>query len=477
MTPRRPSEEEDTALRYIQKGEQLVLQQCLHNLGIVIGSVLSGLRYNARRGAIEVVGGPCLTKDQPSVVAVGNSYVAEFTRWLSTKYKWEYEAKKVLQYLETYAQRNYYDPLEAYLNGISWDSISRVDSLCPKYLGSADTPWARVVGRRWMISAVARALQLRSEGAKVDTMLILEGAQGIKKSSALAVLAGAFFVELNDVQNPDTRYIIRPAWITEMSEIHAYRKVDVNRFKSFLSAKFDDYRPPWALTARRFYRGCVFVGTTNDAHYLADATGERRFWPVKVEREIDLRALEGDRDQLWAEAVVMYRAHKAAEFAAKTCDPAARATYENYQWWLTDQETILANVETRDRGVDDPVAQQMEQWAAKKKPGERAAGFTVRTIIVDALGGGSVDIIMRGYETKVGLALRRLRWTRHDGKPPRWFPPADAVGVVPEAGPVIQPPPVPTSSQVVPPPDGRVLHLLSGLSSGAFRGKGPAPGG
>ena len=77
------------------------------------------------------------------------------------------------------------------------------------------------------------------------------------------------------------------------------------------------------------------------------------------------------------------------------------------------------------RGVDDPVAQQIEQWAAKKKPGERAAGFTVRTIIVDALG---VDTITHGYKTKVGLALRRLRWTRHDGKPPKWFPPADAVG-------------------------------------------------
>ena len=196
-------------------------------------------------------------------------------------------------------------PVRDYLTNLVWDGVSRLEQWVITYLGAEDTLLNRAIGSRWMISGVARILQ---PGAKVDHMLILEGPQGAKKSSALKTLAGAewFTDELAEIGSKDAAQQMRGMWIIEFAELDAISRAEVSRIKAFLSRTTDRYRPPYERYVVEVPRQCVFAGSVNPDTYLRDETGNRRFWPVRC-GSIDLDALRHDRDQLWAEAVARYR--------------------------------------------------------------------------------------------------------------------------------------------------------------------------
>jgi predicted P-loop ATPase len=168
-------------------------------------------------------------------------------------------------------------------------------------------------------------------GCKVDTMLVLEGPQGLKKSSALRTLFGPEFFtdEVASVDSKDAAMQIQGVWCAELAEMHAMTKAEANRIKEWLSRQVDRYRPPYGRTVVNAPRRSVVVGTINpEGGYLRDPTGGRRFWPVEC-RGIDIDALRTDRDQLWAEAVAAYRARE--------------------QWWLEAEEADLARDEQEER--------------------------------------------------------------------------------------------------------------------------------
>ena len=209
------------------------------------------------------------------------------------------------------------------------------------YLGAEDTPLNRAFGSRWMISAVARIMQ---PGAKVDHMLILEGPQGAKKSSALKALAGAewFTDELAEIGSKDAAQQMRGIWIIEIAELDAISRAEVSRIKAFLTRTTDRYRPPYERYVVEVPRQCVFAGSVNPETYLRDETGNRRFWPVRCGR-IDLDALRRDRDQLWAEAVARYR--------------------DGAIWWLDEPELIAdAKTEQDQRYQADAWDARIDRW-------------------------------------------------------------------------------------------------------------------
>jgi putative DNA primase/helicase len=166
-------------------------------------------------------------------------------------------------------------------------------------LGVANTDYSRAVGSRWLISPVARIFR---PGAKADCCLILEGPQGIRKSTALRTLAGEYFTdELADLGSKDAAMQTRGVWMIELSELDSLSHSEVARIKAFMSRTTDRFRPPYGMRLVESPRQCVFAGTVNHSTYLRDETGGRRFWPVTC-GQIDIEALGRDRNQLWAEA-------------------------------------------------------------------------------------------------------------------------------------------------------------------------------
>jgi predicted P-loop ATPase len=209
--------------------------------------------------------------------------------------------------------RHYLEDQEMQIQWAPDEHESRLHKFCADYLGAtedANTPgseptYLAEVGKRFMVSAVARALD---PGCQVDSMLVLEGPQGAGKSSAARVLFGNpyFSDSLPAVNTKDASDHLRGKWGIEIPELSAMQKSDVESIKAFVSRRVERYRRAYDRAETTFQRRCVFIGTTNQDNYLRDETGNRRFWPVRVGK-IDLPALERDRDMLWAEAVYWYR--------------------------------------------------------------------------------------------------------------------------------------------------------------------------
>ncbi|WP_417599811.1 VapE domain-containing protein [Pararhodobacter oceanensis] len=224
-------------------------------------------------------------------------------------------------------------PVRDYLNALKWDGVARIETWLTRYCSTKSSELTSKFGRRWLISAVARAL---NPGCKADCMLVFEGPQGAGKSSILKVLAGPdwFSDSLIDMRGKDASTALRGKWIIELPELSAMRRSDTELVKAFLSRAEERYRPPYGRTEVIEPRRCVFAGTTNRTDYLTDETGGRRFWPVAV-GQVKLDDLQRDRDQLWAEAVFAFEAGET--------------------WWLEREDEVAAAEIVMARATEDPM--------------------------------------------------------------------------------------------------------------------------
>jgi putative DNA primase/helicase len=237
------------------------------------------------------------------------------------------------------ASENPFNPLQDYLNGLAWDGKPRIDVWLMVYLSAEDKPFIRTVSRKFLVSAVARAME---PGCKVDTMLVLEGEQGIGKSQTLQALAEPWVLEeLSDMKSKDCKQEIQGRWFVEVSELDAMKRNEIETVKAFITKQVDTFRQSYGRFSKEHPRQCVLVGTTNSDTYLRDHTGNRRFWPVRC-KEASLIALRRDRDQLWAEALSAYQ--------------------QGEQWWLEREETAMACVEQAERFEYDVWQEKVNEW-------------------------------------------------------------------------------------------------------------------
>ncbi len=354
----------------------------LRNIGLILAGDphwQGALRWNSHATRVEVRGSAIEDRDETGA-----------TMWLEKHYGIAPSSRKVGEAMHYVAHQTAYNPIRDYLEQLTWDGTKRIDRLAIDYLGGNHHPVVRAICRRFMISAVARIYQ---PGCKVDTALVLQGPQGVGKSTAIRILASdAYFSDTEvDLRSKDAFQQLQGVWLYEMAEMAGVSRADVNRVKGFISSPSDRFRLPYGRNIVALKRQCVFVCTTNDPAFLTDPTGARRFWPLEV-RHVARAALIRDRDQLWAEAV---HAYKAGE-----------------QWHMTDAEDAMLRKSHGRYQQADPVEDFLHEWLGQrtrvqlKYPAIRAALHEARVM---------------GSDRNITNALRRLGWRSKRSSSERWW--------------------------------------------------------
>jgi putative DNA primase/helicase len=371
------------------------------------------IAYNSFKKEAQVVGAlPWDNEglDTKPIRPWGDADDVRLSAWLQ-KRELNVSSTLVSRCVNTVAQMHSFHPVREYLEGLKWDGCPRIETWTIDYLKAEDTILHRKFGALWMISAVARIMQ---PGAKVDHMLILEGAQDLKKSSALKALAGEWFTdEIADLGSKDAAQQMQGVWIVEMAELDVLLRASSSAVKAFLTRTTDRYRPAYGRYVVEEPRQCVFSGTINPGSrgYFDDDTGNRRFWIVPC-NQVDLEGLKRARDQLWAEAMHMYR--------------------QGAVWWLTDPEHIkLARAHQDERFKSDAWDDLIDRWLVFEKirvnDGYGFAGdwrteeversspiddTSVREILTEAIG-KDPGHWSQADQSRVGKYLTRRGWERY----------------------------------------------------------------
>lgn len=313
--------------------------------------------------------------------------------WIARHEGWVVSSSMVAEAVNVVARAASFHPVLDWLRSLRHDGTERLDHWAIDHLGVADTPYARLVSRYYLIGMCMRVLE---PGCKFDTCLVLEGPQGRRKSTVLRVLGGPWFSDIElDLQNKDAMSNIRGKWVHEFGELGSLARAESTRQKSFLSRQVDEFRPVYGRREIRCPRQVVFGGTTNEWMWNKDPTGGRRFWPLEVGDHLDVEALAAMREQLFAEA-----------FAAAQAHIADRST--NRYWPSDEEQRELFDPEQLARETPDAYLDLLSSWMASDKCDALHRGwFTLAEALMQGLG---VDAkgMTRDVMTRVGQCLRKL---------------------------------------------------------------------
>ena len=267
-----------------------------------------------------------------------------------------------------------------WMDGLRHDGTPRIDQFFSDCLGSDESEYTRAASRNFWISMVARVYK---PGCKVDNMVVLEGAQGLGKSTSLRVVGGDWFAEQHEsATNPKAfAEILQGKLLVEISEMDAFSRVEVSRVKQTISCSADRYRASYGRYAIDHPRQCVFVGTTNRDDWSRDETGARRFWPITC-GEIRVDVIEANRDQFFAEAV---KRHKAGE----------------PHWLMPDEQTREEQEERY----------QVDAWQEKIAEIVKGESGVTTAFVAEKMG---IELVRldRATEGRIGKCLRFMGWGR-----------------------------------------------------------------
>lgn len=309
--------------------------------------------------------------------------------WLLLDQTFKFQPKHELLHivLQDTARLNGFHPVRDYLDALHWDGKPRLDKWLTTYAGAENTKYSRAVGALTLIAAVRR---VRNPGCKFDEMLVLEQPQqGTDKSTALTILAvnDDWFADDLPLNVEGKRVIetLRGRWLIEAAELSGMKKADVEHLKAMLSRRIDRARMSYGRLPVQAPRQCIIIGTTNKSEYLRDTSGNRRFWPVLIQK-FDLVALRRDRDQLWAEAA------------------AREAKGESIR--LAPELWPMAAHEQRQRLADDPFVAVLANHLSAFKNGKIKA-----VDVWEILNLHGAQLTQEAY-VRAAEAMKRIGWRR-----------------------------------------------------------------
>jgi putative DNA primase/helicase len=305
--------------------------------------------------------------------------------WLTHQERITPSSTRVGEAIETLGKANPVHPVRDWLRSLpAHDGTARLDTWLIKFLGVADTPYARLVSAWFLIGMVARVMR---PGCKHDYCLVLEGLQGRGKSTALRILGGEWYADTDlNLENKDAMAALQGVWLHEFSEMGSLARAESTKQKSFLSRQEDKYRPVYGRRDIRVPRQVCFAGSTNEWEWNKDPTGGRRFWPVLCQL-IDLIGLAAAREQLFAEALARFlageRFHPTKEEQAEIFDP-----------------------EQLSREIQESFVDALHDWVESQMVDFPTATAADKALKLDA------SKLTRDVQTRIGIALRKLGCTR-----------------------------------------------------------------
>lgn len=325
---------------------------------------------------------------------------ARTAMWITRSYRLNISPGLAAEAVENLARNHPINPPKDYMLSLKWDGVKRVDNWLLTYMGVEKSEYSKRVARWFLMGMVKRVLE---PGCKFDYCLVLEGSQGRKKSSALAAVGGDWFGDTDlDLHNKDSMSALRGKMLYEFSELGSVARAEATKQKSFLSRLVDEYRPVYGRREIRCPRQVVFSGTTNEWEWNKDPTGGRRFWPVMVDIEIDVDGIKRDRDQLFAEAVVMVK--------------------EGLRYWPTsDEQSKIFDPEQLKRGIQESFVDALHDHVMSYN-GE-FSGYYAATEWLKM----DVSKLTRDVQTRIGSALKQLgcskKEKRNDKLSRYWYEP------------------------------------------------------
>lgn len=350
--------------------------------------------------------------------------------WLAQRYRLQVSSQTVGEAISMVAREAMFHPVREWLYSLRWDGQERLPMWLVDCAGVEASPYIALVSKYFLIGMVRRVMQ---PGCKFDYCLVLEGQEGLRKSSLAAALGGHWASDSPlDLTHKDSMAGLQGKWVHEFSEMEAVTRAEAHLQKSFLSRQVDEFRPVYGRRHIRCPRQCVFIGTTNEDEYIKEGQGARRFWPVAVPGEIDIDGLRANLEQLLAEAVHRYD-------AGERCYP------------TPDEQRELFSPEQRKRVVQESLIDALHDWVLHPLADEYArrlnngGAFSLADAAYYALKITYAQLT-RDLQTRVGKALTALGCTKvekRNGMTRYWYKPPKNAAKSPiprDSGQPAQPP-------------------------------------
>ncbi|EOS27147.1 hypothetical protein C806_00740 [Lachnospiraceae bacterium 3-1] len=336
------SEPEEDWQRHLVIDRRGMIKDSLQNIALIIRNDenFKNVVYNEFKDTIDVIGALPWKQVKPGW---NDSDLANAKVYFERVYGIWSPAKFKDALLAVVSSDRLYHPIKEYFSGLAWDGTKRIDTLLIDYFGAEDTPYTRAVIRKTFVAAVARIYE---PGIKFDSILVLNGPQGMGKSTFFSLLGKQWFsdsLSISDMRDKTAAEKLLGNWILEISEMSGIRKTEVEVVKSFVTRQDDKFRQAYGVNVESHPRKCVIVGSTNsEGGFLRDVTGNRRFWPVHVPGTGKFHPWELDCvDQVWAEAIHLYKEGEELFLKGREAEEAYKMQQEAME--SDDREGIVAD--------------------------------------------------------------------------------------------------------------------------------------